>query len=338
MEENANIKDVARLAGVSVSTVSRVLNNHPDVSQATRDKVLKIINEQSYIPNNSARNLKRESAKAIGVLVKGLSNPFFISILAIIQKELQEKRYSMVLHQIDTDEDEIIAALSLIKEKKLRGLIFLGGNFLHSRDSLQRLKIPYVMLTMTMHHEVDRSTFSSVTVDDYQESYQIIDAACKDGHRKLAVIGASEQDVSIGRLRVSAFTQALLDNGIQQENNIAHAPDFTFESGYRAAGELLEKTKFTCLFCISDIIAIGAMRAIHDAGLRIPQDVSVIGFDGLEHGKYCIPSLATIKQPAEEIAHAGVKILLNHLRNGAPHTHQIFAATRVQGESYRPLN
>lgn len=337
MEENTNIRDVAKIAGVSVSTVSRVLNNHPDVSPATREKVLKIINEQSYIPNNSARNLKRESAKAIGVLVKGLTNPFFISMLSIIQKDLQEKRYSMVLHQIDTNENEILAALSLIKEKKLRGLIFLGGNFLHNKEYVQRLTIPYIMLTMTMHQDVDRTTFSSVTIDDYQESYKMLDAACKDGHRQLAVIGASDQDISIGQLRVNAFNQALFDNGIQLENNIAHTPNFTFTDGYLATKELLNKIKFTCLFCISDILAIGAMRAIHEAGLRIPEDVSVIGFDGLEQGKYCIPSLTTIKQPAEEMAHSSVKILLNHLRSGAPHTHKIFAAMPILGESYRSL-
>lgn len=128
-----NMKDIARHAGVSVSTVSRVLNGQGYIRQETREKVLRAIEKYHYIPNNSARNLKREAVKAVGIVVKGFSNPFFVRMLDVVQRVLEEKGYLMYLHPIDPLEDEVEEAVSLVKEKKPMGILFLGGNFEHGR-------------------------------------------------------------------------------------------------------------------------------------------------------------------------------------------------------------
>lgn len=337
MPRDANIIDIAEYAGVSVSTVSRVLNNHPDVSPATRKKVMAVIEEHHYIPNDSARNLKRESMRAIAVVVKGLSNPFFTSMFQVIQEELEKNRYTMLLHQVDTRENEVSAAIALCKEKKPRGLIFMGGSFRHTRSHLAKIDVPYAMLTITLHSKVDRDSFTSVTVDDFQAGYDLTRHICAAGHRKIAFIGSNSDDISISRLRMEGYLQALRDLGLPEEDScIEYAGEFSYQAGYEAAKRLLAQCEFTCLFCISDLLALGAMRALYEAGRRIPEDISVVGFDGLEEGRYAIPSLTTMKQPGEEMAHKCVDLLLNRLRYNAPHQHLLFDAEFLPGESFSP--
>lgn len=333
-----NIQDIASLAGVSKSTVSRVLNKHPDVRESTRQKVLAVIEAQSYIPNNSARNLKRESIQAVAVIVKGGDNPLFVQMLSIIQKQLEEKGYIMLLHQIDPKQNEIEEAISFVKEKRTKGLIFLGGNFKQSREKMALLDIPYIMVTITMRKRVDCAAFSSITVDDYAESYAVAQKISAAGHRNVAIIGHRKDDKSISNLRIEGFLQGLLDNGISpSDNTVWYAGTFSYKAGYNTALKILQddSTK-TCLFCISDLIAIGAMRALYDQGLSIPKDVSIIGFDGVEAGRYSIPSLATVKQPYKEMAQQCVQVLFDCIEKDAPHQHIVFKAEYRDGESFAP--
>ena len=130
--EEITIKDIARICGVGVSTVSRAINNHPDINPETKEMIMRVIKENNYVPNNSARNLKRQDAKAIAVLVKGINNSFFSQMIKVLEEEIKEKSYAMVLQHVDYDEDEVEVALKLVKEKRLRGIIFLGGYLVHS--------------------------------------------------------------------------------------------------------------------------------------------------------------------------------------------------------------
>ena len=179
-----NMKDIARHAGVSVSTVSRVLNGQGYIRQETREKVLRAIEKYHYIPNNSARNLKREAVKAVGIVVKGFSNPFFVRMLDVVQRVLEEKGYLMYLHPIDPLEDEVEEAVSLVKEKKPMGILFLGGNFEHGREKLDLLSVPYVMLAMMMNRDrVEDSRFPDTVKGvitqpgQYSTKYATVEAA-----------------------------------------------------------------------------------------------------------------------------------------------------------------
>lgn len=330
------IVDIAKMAGVSVSTVSRVLNRHPDVSEPTRQKVLQVMQENSFVPNDSARSLKRENQRAIVVVVKGFENPFFTSMIKKIQNQLEENRYSMMLQQVGTDEDEVLAAIRLCKEKKPRGMIFMGGNFEHGRDKLAMLDVPYVMLTITVHKNVDRASFSSLCIDDYREAYKITEHICQSGHSNIAFMAARQTDKSVSNLRLRGFRDAAAANGIEiGAGNVVYTGEFSRRAGYSAVQHLLQVNRPTCLFCVSDILALGAMRALHDAGLAIPADISVIGFDGLDEGRYSIPSLASVQQPAVEMAEESVQMLLQQLRmRHAKHEHRIYPARFLQGESF----
>ena len=161
------IKDLAKLCGVGVSTISRAINNHPDINPETKEMVLQKAKEIGYVPNNSARNLKRTDSKSVAVLVKGITNPFFNEMIKIIEEECKKRHYSMYLQHVETEEDEVDVAQKLIKEKRLRGIVFLGGLYAHSEDKLEKLTVPYVFSTAGMvPQNYDRQLYSSITVDD----------------------------------------------------------------------------------------------------------------------------------------------------------------------------
>ena len=342
--EEITIKDIARICGVGVSTVSRAINNHPDINPETKEKIKQVIREYNYIPNNSARNLKRQDAKAIAVLVKGIDNSFFSAMIKVLEEEIKEQEYSMVLRHVNFDEDEVAVALKLVKEKRLRGIIFLGGYLVHSEEKLAQLHVPFILSTTGMVPKgYSRNTYSSVAVDDTKESYKLVDYLCKNGHRDIAIICAHKDDASVGKLRLCGYKKALKDNGIPvREELILHMKsdieDYSLENGYMVTKEFLEKKiPCTAIFAISDILAIGAGKALSEAGYRVPEDISLAGFDGVEIGKYVIPSLTTLKQPVDSMARETTRILFDIITKDAKHQHCVFGGELVVRESTRKL-
>lgn len=165
------IKDIARKCGVGPSTVSRAINNHPNINPETRERVLSVIRETGFVPNNSARNLKRTEANCIAVLIKGITNPFFSSVIRIIEEQIDEKHFTMVMQHVESYEDELDVALNLIKEKRLRGIIFLGGNYQHDPKKLGMLNVPFVFSTIgTVAEESVKKNYSNIAVDDRQKA------------------------------------------------------------------------------------------------------------------------------------------------------------------------
>jgi LacI family transcriptional regulator len=342
--DSINIKDIARLCGVGVSTVSRAINNHPDINPDTKNKIMQVIKEHNYIPNNSARNLKRTDSRAIAVLIKGISNPFFSKMISIFEEEIQKKKYSFILQRVEEQEDEVDIALELIKEKKPRGIVFLGGFFTHSKEKLEQLSVPFVLSTIGMTGNLEDSTdYSWVSVDDFAESYKMVDYLCKLGHKKILILAAARDDESIGRLRLEGYEKALADNGIVPDPQLIVYSDermerYTMDNGYEVMNRVLQsQMDFTAVYAISDSIAIGACKAIIDQGKQIPQDYSVAGFDGLDIAHYYNPSITTIRQPVEEMAETTIKILFDVIKNKAEHQKKVFKATLVEGQSTRML-
>ncbi|MDU7706652.1 MAG: LacI family DNA-binding transcriptional regulator [Clostridium sp.] len=339
------IKDIARICGVGVSTVSRAINNHPDINPETKEMVMRVIKEHNYIPNNSARNLKRSDAKAIAVLVKGITNPFFNDMIGIIEQETQRKKYTFILQRVEEHENELDAAIELVKEKKLKGIIFLGGFITHSSEHLAQLDVPFVLSTSGIVNEETEEgpLWSSVSVDDYAESYKMTDYLCRAGHKKIAIISADQEDESIGKLRFEGYLKALEDNHIQPDEALICHMDYVTDSysmktGYRLMKSLLaKKQEFTAVYAIADSLAIGACRALTEAGIRIPQDCSVAGFDGLEIGSYYTPTLTTIRQPVEKMAKVTIDLLFNIIRKNGQHKKVVLPGELLVRESTRGL-
>jgi DNA-binding LacI/PurR family transcriptional regulator len=333
------IKDVARMCGVGVTTVSRAINNHPDISEGTKEMILQVIKENHYVPNNSARNLKRSASKTIAVLIKGITNPFFNRMLQVFEKETKRRKYSYILQRVDENQDEIDVAIELEKEKRLKGIVFLGGYFSHSKEKLDQLTVPFVLSTIGMTAEVDQNNYSSVSVDDFKESYKIVDYLCSLGHKKIAILSANMYDESIGKLRYEGYRKALEDRGIAFNESLVRSmkediESYTMENGYVVTKELLKsKEDFTAIFAISDSLAVGACKAILESGKRIPEDYSIAGFDGLDIAFYYNPSITTIRQPVEQIAKETIRILFDLIQKKTTQEHKTFPAELMIRES-----
>ena len=334
------IKDVAARCKVGVSTVSRAINNHPDINPETKKMIMDVIQESGYIPNNSARNLKRTDAKSIAVLIKGITNTFFSSMIKIIEEECKKKHYSMELCHVEADENEVDIALELVKEKRLRGIIFLGGFFLHSEEKLKNLSVPFVFSTVSASPQnINKANYSNITVDDFKESKKVTEFLIGLGHKDIAIISAEPGDASIGKVRLDGYVAAMTNHGISVKETLISRIDggveaYSMKEGYDATRRLIEsKEHFTAIYAIADNIAVGALRALKDAGLRVPEDVSVVGYDGIEIGEYTIPRLTTLKQPVEEMAQQTVKLLFNVISGKETHRHIIYPGELVIRES-----
>lgn len=338
------IKDIAKICGVGVSTVSRAINNHPDINPETKEKIMNTIKEYGYVPNNSARNLKRVDAKAIAVLVKGISNPFFANMIKVIEKECKKKHYYMELSHIESDEDEVDAALKVVKEKRLRGIIFLGGLFSHSDEKLRKLTVPFVFSTAgSIPENISKKLYSNICVDDRKESARIVDYLIGLGHKKIAMVVAEPNEQSIGKLRLDGYYEALQAHGIainpnlvyQTTNEVGH---FSMENGYRTTKRLIESgEEFTAVYAMADVLAIGAIRALLESGLRVPEDVSVAGYDGIDVSGYISPSLTTIRQPVEDMAKNTVKLLFDIIAGKKEHQHITFDGELLERESTKEI-
>ena len=338
------IKDIAKICGVAVSTVSRAINNHPDINEETKTQILLAIKEHNYIPNNSARNLKRSESNTIAVLIKGISNPFFNNMLKVFENETGLKKYSFLLHRVEEHEDEIEIALLLEKEKRLKGIVFLGGYFSHSENKLKQMRVPFILSTGGVSEKIDKESYSFVTVDDFQESHKMVDYLCKLGHKRIAIISAPPEDESIGKLRLEGYMQALEDNHLPfDESLVCYKVDdsmdiFSMKYGYEVAEELITSTTdVTAIFAISDSMAVGACKAIYEMGKKVPEDYSVAGFDGMDISFYYQPSITTIRQPVEEMAEETIRILFDMIDGRITRERKTFAAELMIGQSTRRI-
>ena len=332
------IKDIAERCGVSVSTVSRVLNDHPDVSPANREKVMAVVRETHYVPNNSARDLVRSRSDAIGVIVRGTGNLFFAEMLKTVSREIESKGYTMVLQFIDSAADEVKAGAILEREKKLRGLIFLGGRFDYTPAELALVGVPYVCCSYTnCFGSLREEDYSSVSIDDFRTAYTAVEELIKLGHRRIAALVPGCSDRSISELRYNGYRAALRDNGIDFDPALlVETGGFEMPETYEGMSALIEKgVDFSAAFTLSDTTALAAIKALNDHGRRVPEDCSVIAIDGLRVSEYVNPTLTTMVQPAEDMGRQSVQILTDVLEKGAPTRHLRLEARLRPGASVK---
>ncbi len=334
------IKDIAKICGVGVSTVSRAINDFDGINKETKERILKTIEEYGYTPNGSARNLKILNSNTVAVLIKGNMNPFFNKMLDIIENEIQQNGYSFLFHRVEVGQDETTVAINLINEKKLNGIIFLGGVVSETQKRLSKQKIPYVMCSVNYSKQCDKLNYPIVSIDNEAESYRIVDYLCKLGHKKIAILYIKGE--SIGELRFNGYKNALAKNNIEYNEELCielksrFCNSYTFQSGYDAMKEIIDR-KIDCsaVFAISDTVAIGACKAIIDSNMSVPKDFSVAGFDGMDMAEYYNPVITTIKQPVEEMASNAVKQLFEQINAGEDikYSKTIFECSLTKGNS-----
>lgn len=297
---------VALRANVSTAVVSYVLNNGPrPVAPATRERVLRAIEELGYRPNAVARALKLRRTETIGLVVPDNSNPYFAELAKAIEDRAYLAGYALVLGNSSNDAKREAAQLRTIGERQVDGLLFIGSSPHADLSQLHDSGIPVVLLDRTS----DDYAFPSVVVDNRAGARAGTEHLIRHGHRRVACI-AGPTDIPAAEEREAGWRQALRAHRIARGGVLERAP-FTREGGYLAARRLLSLSERpTAIFASSDLQGIGALRACHEARLRVPTDIALLAFDGTQEAEYTTPPLSVVCQPIEQIAATAIQILL----------------------------
>lgn len=327
------IKDIAALAGVGIATVSRVLNNRPDVSDATRKKVMDIVNQYGFTQNSNAKNLKQRNADLVSIIVRGRQNAFLNDIAERIIAHGNKENQSFVLDYVDEAGDEIEAARQQIAEKKVPALVFLGASPMGREAEITSLHTPCVFTTVDTRG-LGIPSISSVSIDNRAAAAMATDYLLDHGHRRIAVFGGLRNiDDGIGR-RYKGVLGSHEAHGFHFDEALYVECPFSMGRAYKRMQEFLGQGHgFTAVFAASDIIAIGVMKALYDAGLRVPEDISIMGFDGIPLSRFTLPTLTTVRQPAGELARATVQLTKRLLLNPADCAHVVVPSALLPGGS-----
>lgn len=307
----ATIKDVAKLAGVSVATVSRVINGEENVLPKTKARVDDAIEKLSYAPNLLGRNLRRGSTKSILVLLNTISNPFYSRVVRGIEERAAEDGYSVMLCMTHGDISLEQRAVSLLQTKLIDGAIFLSSEQPGEQLTEACRGIPVVQACEPQ----EGFLAASVSIDNKKAASDAISYLIGRGHREIAFFGASGT-LSSSVCRLEGFREAMHYANLPVREEYIVEEGFSIHAGMRAAKRLLRcgTSLPDAVFCISDSVACGAVRAFAEAGLRVPEDISVMGFDNALLSEAFLPGITTVKQPRYEIGYKAAELLLCAMR------------------------
>ena len=312
-DSNVTIIDVAREAGVSNSTVSRVVNNSDLVKPETREKVLNAMMRLGYVVNQQARSLRGGRSQVVGLLVPDVGNSYIGEIIRGIDTELAANQYDLMLyttHRRKTKESTYVATITRGLTDGL--LLLLPTNVQAYMDSLQAQQFPHVLID---YQAVDNSQTSTIQSTNWQGAYDATQYLIGLGHRRIGyIIGLKEMQCSLDRL--DGYRAALANHNIPFDPALIYEGDFYLPEGFEAASTFLDlPSPPTAIFAANDLSALGVMEAVRNRGLRIPEDISVIGFDDIPEAVQVHPNLTTVRQPLEDMGRLAVRLLLKQLGN-----------------------
>lgn len=307
----ATMKDVARLAGVSTSTVSHVINNDRFVSDAIREKVEEAIKSLNYAPSALARSLKLKQTRTIGMLITASSNPFFSELVRGVERSCFERGYSLVLCNTEGDEERMNRNLETLMQKRVDGLLVLCTETHQlSREIIQRYpSIPTVMMDWApFEGDIDIIQDNSLLGGDMATQYLI-----DKGFTRIACI-TGPLDKTPARLRLEGYRAAMARAGLPVREGDEIIGDFEFGSGVAAMRTLLaQQERPQAVFIGNDAMAVGAYQALYQAGLKIPDDMAIIGYDDIELARYMTPPLTTVHQPKDELGELAIDVLTHRI-------------------------
>ncbi|WP_435926637.1 HTH-type transcriptional repressor PurR [Dryocola sp. BD613] len=310
----ATIKDVAKRANVSTTTVSHVINKTRFVAEETRNAVWAAIKELHYSPSAVARSLKVNHTKTIGLLATSSEAPYFAEIIEAVENSCFEKGYTLILANAHNNFEKQRAYLSMMAQKRVDGLLVMCSEY---PDTLLTMLEEYRHIPMVvMDWGEARADFTDSVIDNaFRGGYLAGRYLIERGHREIGAIpGQMERNTGGGRH--AGFMKALEEANITIAENWIVQGDFEPESGYRAMQQILNQPQRpTAVFCGGDIMAMGAICAADEMGLRVPQDISVIGYDNVRNARYFTPALTTIHQPKDSLGETAFSMLLDRIVN-----------------------
>lgn len=309
------IADVAKRAGVSKMTVSRVINDSGYTSKETRERVEQAIQELGYIPNALARSLRFKQTRTIGLIVTDITNPFFTTLARGVEDTASEQDFSVIFCNTDESLDEEARYVNVLMQKQIDGLLLVpAGGSLESVDFLHDHNLPFVLLD----RRIPNITADVVYSNHEQGAYELTRHLLELGHERIALL-SGPAEVTSASDRVAGYRRALAEAGMGQHVTPVYYSPFTREGGYKTAQQALAATpRPTALFAANNFIAVGALRALRDTGLKTVKDISIVTFDDLAESFIVEPFMTMIKQPAYEIGQRATALLLDRLEGKGP--------------------
>lgn len=333
-----NIRDIARIANVTPGTVSKVLNNYPDISEATRQHVLKIIEENQYYPSSNSRSAKSISPQ-IGLVVESVYNGLYNSFEEILSIRLHNANYTILsFHDnfyLQDKQEKFQELTSYINRHKLRGLIYIGGNFeCLSRQQFDALSCPTIFVNTVLPAHMENTPYSSVQVNHFETAFAQMNYLIEKGHTNICTLISSKIDNSVYNLRVKGYHAALNEHDLKNNFNNILETDYTYSKAYASLSAHLQfHPEITAICSVADIIVPAIIKAIHDAGKVPGKDIEIISFDGIEIMNYCVPTVTTFMQPTSELVNYIYHLLLGLINNEREHQHITFQTKLIKNES-----
>ena len=305
------LKDVANHAGVSRATVSRVLNNNPTVAEDLRLRVAAAIKDLGYQPNRAARRLRASSSDVLGLIISDIENPFFTSVVRGVEDSAYAYQMSVVLCNTDEDPEKQRMYLRVMQAEHVAGLIISPTNVNEDFTELEQAGIPVILLDRrTDPYETD-----AVTIDNVAGAYLAVKHLIDLGHERIGMIGGSAH-LTTGRERYEGYRKALNAAGIKVDEKLIRVGDFKIDSGYNLMRELITSPQPpSAVFAANNLMTLGALRALRELNVRVPEDIALIGFDDMPWASELCPPLTTISQPTYELGQETVQLLWRRLQN-----------------------
>jgi len=304
------LRDIAKKAGVSITTVSRALNNKPDVSSKTKDKILSIVKKSGYTPNLLAKSLRCQKSKTIGVVLADISNPFFAAIAKGIEDTAHKRGYSIILVNTDEEYEKEKEALRVLVEKRVDG--FLITPVQKEYKDILRIKERRIPLVLLARH-FDAIETNSVVNDDELGGFLATEYLIQKGHKRILYISGPLYNSSALE-RLNGYKRALKEHQIQFEEKLVRGYTAKMGKVYTLMKEIVkEKLNFTAIFTFSDFLALGVMKAIREEKLKIPDDVAVVGYDDIEFASFLETPLTTVHMRKYRLGMEGTNILIDEI-------------------------
>lgn len=306
----ATIKDVAKLSGVSIATVSRVINGMGGVRPKTEMRILNAITELNYSPNRLASSMVKKRSYTIGVIVPDIANPFFPEVVKGIEMRAREYGFTTILCNTDESVEEEYRILNVLRERRVDGMIITTAS--EQKSPLLHMKfeeIPVVLLD----RYIEGCSYDGVVVDNKTGAYTAVKHLINEGHHRIGLI-AGPWDVTPGRERTKGYEKALRDFGIQIDKKYMLEGDFREESGYQCGNELLSLNEPpTAIFSSNNLMTLGLLKCIHNRGIRLGKEITVVGFDDLDVATFIEPPLTVVSRPMRKMGEVAAELLIERI-------------------------
>jgi DNA-binding LacI/PurR family transcriptional regulator len=340
-QHEISIADIARIAGVSHTTVSRALRDNPLISQETRERIKRLAQEMGYTPNAIAQSLQTRSTSTIGLVVTSIADPFLNDVVKGVEEVARAAGFSVLLSATHNDPEQEMVVIETFHRRRVDGILVASSRISSAyKGRLDRIRVPTVIINSQA--ESQHELLNWVAVDDYMGAYQAVTYLLQLGHRSIGYLGISSRPRS-NRQRFEGYRDALEAAGVPFDEehvlvtSASEASDEEDVAVGQAALQYFLDSRVTAVFCYNDMAAIGLLVACRERGVEVPGRLSIVGFDDIKMASYVSPALTTMRQPKLELGRLATQVMLDLLHNRPGENHLLQAELIVRASTAAPV-